>query len=248
MKLRNTVLIGAAVAMVATIQTAQATLVSVTGNLAYLAAGHSLSVGDKTFSGFSFLATGLNGFDANAILVTASYYDSDPSTYYLSYSGNMQLVGPTLVTLTADLLLGYTVTAGNPIYMIDQKYTGGAVNGSLLVNETATSAGAPAVHSQLSRGFGPTDVTDPNNYPYGPLTAFDLGENDLLTVVPPQTVLDVVKDISFSIFNPGGQVSISEVEQSFHQVPEPTTVIAGALLLLPLGASTLRILRRNRIG
>jgi hypothetical protein len=31
-------------------------------------------------------------------------------------------------------------------------------------------------------------------------------------------------------------------------VPEPTTVLAGALLLLPLGASTLRILRRNRIG
>jgi len=31
-------------------------------------------------------------------------------------------------------------------------------------------------------------------------------------------------------------------------VPEPTTVIAGALLLLPLGASTLRILRRNRLS
>lgn len=29
-------------------------------------------------------------------------------------------------------------------------------------------------------------------------------------------------------------------------VPEPTTMIAGALLLLPLGASTLRILRKNR--
>ena len=30
-------------------------------------------------------------------------------------------------------------------------------------------------------------------------------------------------------------------------VPEPTTMIAGALLLLPFGASTLRILRRNRV-
>jgi len=29
-------------------------------------------------------------------------------------------------------------------------------------------------------------------------------------------------------------------------VPEPTTLIAGALLLLPFGASTLRMLRRNR--
>jgi hypothetical protein len=29
-------------------------------------------------------------------------------------------------------------------------------------------------------------------------------------------------------------------------VPEPTTMVAGALLLLPFGASTIRILRRNR--
>jgi hypothetical protein len=31
-------------------------------------------------------------------------------------------------------------------------------------------------------------------------------------------------------------------------VPEPTTMIAGALLLLPFGASTIRILRRNRMA
>jgi len=31
-------------------------------------------------------------------------------------------------------------------------------------------------------------------------------------------------------------------------VPEPTTIIAGALLLLPFGASALRILRRNRMA
>jgi hypothetical protein len=31
-------------------------------------------------------------------------------------------------------------------------------------------------------------------------------------------------------------------------VPEPTTIIAGALLLLPFGASALRIVRKNRAG
>ena len=31
-------------------------------------------------------------------------------------------------------------------------------------------------------------------------------------------------------------------------VPEPTTMIAGAMLLLPFGASTLRVLRRNRVA
>jgi hypothetical protein len=33
---------------------------------------------------------------------------------------------------------------------------------------------------------------------------------------------------------------------SMTAVPEPTTLISGALMLLPFGASTLRILRRNR--
>ena len=33
---------------------------------------------------------------------------------------------------------------------------------------------------------------------------------------------------------------------AFSAVPEPTTMIAGALLLLPFGASTLRVLRRHR--
>jgi hypothetical protein len=36
------------------------------------------------------------------------------------------------------------------------------------------------------------------------------------------------------------------IDAGFTPVPEPTTMIAGALLLLPFGASTLRILRKNR--
>jgi len=37
----------------------------------------------------------------------------------------------------------------------------------------------------------------------------------------------------------------SSFDASLSAVPEPTTVLAGALLLLPLGASTLRIFRRK---
>jgi hypothetical protein len=43
------------------------------------------------------------------------------------------------------------------------------------------------------------------------------------------------------IFGPNFQYEVSAV-------PEPTTMIAGALLLLPFGASTLRILRKNRVA
>jgi hypothetical protein len=41
------------------------------------------------------------------------------------------------------------------------------------------------------------------------------------------------------------QYGTSLDEPSFPSVPEPTTVLAGALLLLPFGASTIRILRRK---
>ncbi len=49
-------------------------------------------------------------------------------------------------------------------------------------------------------------------------------------------------DASFQIHNGPAVASISPISA----VPEASTVIAGALLLLPLGASTLRILRKNR--
>ena len=42
------------------------------------------------------------------------------------------------------------------------------------------------------------------------------------------------------------QDTYSQNVQVLAAVPEPTTMVAGALLLLPFGASTLRILRKNR--
>ena len=230
----------AATTMVAMIQTAQAAF---TDNLADLAANHgTLTIGDKIFSGFSFQAVNLSGFDASHITVTASI--GTGGVDYLTFGGNMLLAGTSFAT--ADLLLGYSVTATHgAISMIDQLYTGGAQDGAILISETATSAGAPTAHSQLSLN----DVSDPNTYPNG--NPFDIGENDLLLVVPPQTTLHVIKDLSFTILpTPGsiGTVSVSSVQQSFHQVavPEPTTIIAGVLLLLPFGASTVRILRKRQ--
>jgi hypothetical protein len=42
------------------------------------------------------------------------------------------------------------------------------------------------------------------------------------------------------------QDTYSQNVQVLAAVPEPTTMIAGAMLLLPFGASMLRILRKNR--
>jgi len=45
----------------------------------------------------------------------------------------------------------------------------------------------------------------------------------------------------------GGRVEFNGTD-NVSAVPEPSTVISGVLMLLPFGASTLRILRRNRVA
>ena len=67
---KKLIAIFAVTTMVAAIQTAQA---SFTDSLSDLANNHgSLTIGDKIFSGFSFQAVNLSGFNANNIVVTAS--------------------------------------------------------------------------------------------------------------------------------------------------------------------------------
>jgi Flp pilus assembly protein TadG len=203
-----------------------------TDTLADLAAhGGSLSIGDKTFSGFSYLATSdLTSFDPTQITVTASI--GSDGTYYLTWSGNIALA--TFATATADLKLNYIVMAsGGSISMIDQAYTG-----------SAQPAGSTflAVDETVSTGsFGGTIVGQSH------LTAYDVTDppaesNDELNIVPPQTLLYVTKDIALAAISPpAGFVTISQVTQSFHQVPEP-----GTLLLGSLGSGLLLLLRSRR--
>ena len=123
--------------------------------------------------------------------------------------------------------------------MIDQKYTPDANNfvgagDEIIIGETASGN----IDSQIANStltLQPLDLSDPVAEP---------GDN--LNFGTPQTIVDVTKDFLFTSGNANDIVGLSVLDQSFHTVPEPTTVLAGALLLLPLGASTLRILRRNR--
>jgi hypothetical protein len=180
--------------------------------LADLAAnGGSIGIGDKIFSGFSFTTSGLTGFNASNITVTASFLNG---VYYLDYAGNISMVssGPA----TADLLLKYTVTAtAGQIFMIDQNYTGSATpqpGAFLSVDETVKAGGIIVANSHLDA----TDLSDPFSEP---------GDN--LFVDPAQTTLDVTKDIAFGVSGEaGGFVTISDVEQSFHQVPDGGSAVA----------------------
>jgi hypothetical protein len=190
-----------------------------TDNLANLVATNgSLTIGDKTFSNFSFLASGLTSFNASQIQVTASF---SGGIYYLTWAGNMSLVatGPA----SADLLLNYTVTATSGfINTIDQLYTGSAqpTGGAFLaVDETVRDSQGNLVANSHLQG---DDLSDP----------FAEAGDDLI-IDPAQSVLHVTKDISFGILSQnGGFVTISEVRQSFHQIPE-----AGTTAMFALGAA-----------
>src|SRR2546430_3541765 len=82
--------------------------------------GGSLTIGDKTFSNFSFFENGLTNFDPSKIQVTASVSNG---VYFLTWDGNMNLVSGG--TASADLVLKYSVTAtGGLIDAIDSSYTG----------------------------------------------------------------------------------------------------------------------------
>jgi hypothetical protein len=249
MKLRNTVLIVAAVAMAATIQTAQAQV-----TLGYLAA-HSgsaagtLTIADKTYSDFTVAAPN----DPNGTLLTMAdaltmstfigggVNGGVPGAEYLEYNGFVGLINGTGSAQYGDLTVGYTVTVNTPGYtinMIDQNYTPNASQATLgdnvIIGETVANGGNVVANSSLT--LIPQDFSDP---------VAESGDN--LYINPGVPSLVVTKDISFYA-NPGQIIGLSVLEQSVHQVPEPTTMLAGALLLLPFGASTLRILRRNRMS
>jgi hypothetical protein len=118
-------------------------------------------------------------------------------------------------------LLNYIVTA-NPgsINMIDQSYTGSGNNGFLAIDETVATGsfgGSVVAYSHLEL----SDLTDP---------PAETVQGDSLNVDPSQSVLYVTKDIAFGVASPnGGTVTVLQVEQSFHQVPEPSVALLGSL-------------------
>jgi hypothetical protein len=186
------------------------------GTLAQLAAGRTLSIDDKIFWGFNYHPSGLTSFDPNQIIVTAT---ESGGIDYLTWSGNMSFSSGGFGS--ADLLLNYIVTA-NPgsINMIDQAYTGNATNGLLAIDETAATGafgGVVVGYSHLQIG----DFGDP---------PAETVQGDNLIINPSQSVLYVTKDIGFAVISPnGGSVSIVQVQQSFHQVPEPSVMLLGSL-------------------
>jgi hypothetical protein len=233
MKRRTITAVLATISIMAMMQTAKASLLT----LGDLLSGGTISTPDneKTFSNFGLVSANPSLYSQAAALNVSAYMIGDVG--YLEWSGPIDLDNTSgSSVIHGDIKLSYTVTVNGPklIDAIDQNYTGNALPGwgNIAIGETVSKPNLQIV-GQSYLTLKPNDPSDP------------LAEDgDVLNFAPVSQLL-VVKDIYLTA-NAGFDVPLSDIRQSFHEVPEPTTMIAGALLLLPFGASTIRIVRRNR--
>ncbi len=99
-----------------------------------------------------------------------------------------------------------------------------------LANTSWTSLLGSSVLTQILHFAGTADITEQANG----LAAYTPGSAN-----SPGAVLNNSQPYNYYTY---------DFQSSVIPVPEASTMIAGALLLLPFGASTLRILRRNRMA
>jgi hypothetical protein len=160
-----------------------------------------------------------------------------------SYTGSFDLVAGTSIqkinTLLWTIDYTYAGTATDPTAWSDLSFAFNAAR-----NMTIDGVG-PASLSQT----GSLDVTWDNDY-------LGLAGGSTVTFYVQGYRVDVTSlavaqtpGSNFDGSNPWVQPNqdiMAQFDISEVPVPEPTTMIAGALLLLPFGASTLRILRKSR--
>jgi hypothetical protein len=184
----------------------------------------SVQVGDKLFSDFEYIPSNGTGNPANdlpagAIVVSAL---SNPFGFGISFSGPFVPTGNT----TNDIVLKYSVAVTDPHQLISDVHLG--------FNGAVVGAGLAQVTEQImTNGFGTDTVALLNVYNNGlPNPAF----NDVVVLLQPREKLFIQKDILF-----GGGGSLSIIDQTFSQIPEPSTlVLAGA------GCFALLALRRRK--
>jgi len=199
-----------------------------------LAPGATLQQGDKIFGNFTWGGpTGPDGF------TIAGIGDGTANNLFgIAIGGPLSQIGAG----SKDWQLGYSVTVapGSGMLISDiHQYVNlsGSAGSSAVISEDVLNAqgGLVVAHSTVGKVFTTLDQNDP------PAELFDT----LVLNIPLQTVW-VKKDILLDAPTANDYITTTIIEQRFSQVPEPGTMIAGALLLLPFGASALRIFRSRK--
>ena len=172
--------------------------------------GLFVQVGDKLFSAFTFTKSGdfPTSFDADDINVIGI---QDPL-------GNLGIrlqggISPILGG-SGDVFLTYSVSVTSPDFLISDlhlEYNGSAES---LVTEQAFVSGNPIPVAHLEVSNPPTNFFASAN------------------ILSPTTQLQIQKDIF--IRSTGGVAVISNIDQTFSQIPEPSTITLTVACLVPL--------------
>jgi len=164
---------------------------------------------------------------------TAGLLQGTITSWVVKNDGNNTLGGLDFVyqvKLTSGDLSQLSLNGFNSLSSVNVSDTPGGVF-SFLPGSVASTAGNPAATQ--------ADWSSNLHFTWDP-TALASGTTDLLVVDTASSQFGIN---TFSGVEDGGGADVS-----VYAVPEPTTILAGALLLLPFGASTLRFARKSRVA
>ena len=178
--------------------------------------GADLLVGDKDFTDFTISGS----FQASQVTVTP--IQEPNGDFGIRFGGTFVASNSAL-----DMILGYQVSVTNSPNLI--------------------SVANLSFDGQVTSGTGLAQVVEQvftNGGFYGQMSVFATASTNQLTaslaIIPPQSSLDISKDVILTATLPANS-SISEIDQTFTQVPEP-----GTLALVAVGFSGLFLLQRRR--
>lgn len=185
-----------------------------------LADGATIQSGDKIFSDFTYLKTGDMPTAENVNVETIQDGDGD---YGIRIQGGFadQAGGD-----ASDALITFNVSTP-----VD---SGLLINGAKLSSNPAVFAGDPSSLASVTETFIPTIIDNK-------LVVYDFGEGDdklldQMTFAQGYATLPVQKDIILHAIGDTGAVTMSFVDQTFSQIPEPSSLVLAALGFLGLGA------------
>jgi len=220
----------------------------------------------------SLLPGALIPFDAQATIITGTQTPVYDSTLFGNLGGysfnNLSLPDGTTIGSTAlqiDIPLSTSITLTSLGTGYNYSFGMAGLNPAIPYNVEAFSFyiqllnnGAPItpdfsvlIANPFTFGFTEINPFDPVNFPgVSPVNNLYTGYNTPNSLGSPLTF----NEIDIEVFNNSQTEGVTDfsvglgVNGPAAPVPEPTTVVAGALLLLPFGASALWGLRRKQVA